>query len=426
MGATYLDTDRAYSKWLNENQEGFVANMTKSFTRSYYVIHRASCHLIKPGSARSNEPGAFTERGYRKVVGDTRASVLEWGLRKGFPVSSMRACQNCQQGEELVDQELGGILSAVDGEPLVLVQNERTAGGLYDGWMDVEGERYHFPNQYRNRVRPGRPFVYYRGVRQSQGRRDSPEYFGWGRIGNVYRDEGVPEDAPKREWQWFCEIEDYQSFAKPVAWKRTDGSHFEAIAQNEWGVGVRELDPLAFVEILRAAGQLQAPPPQPSMTYEIRDDLLLAPRSPKNSGKGGGGQEPSRRSRDAYRVGRDGERLVLTHLMERAEREQWTEVRWVADDGEKPGWDLQYVDARGVLQAVEVKTTTGPKFLNVELTAGEWAAALAKRDDYHLVLVADVYGKAKLQFISNPYGLVQAETARVEPLLYRFTGSTTR
>lgn len=39
-------------------------------------------------------------------------------------------------------------LSRTDA-PLVLVQNERTAGGHFDHWEDVTGERYHFPNQYR-------------------------------------------------------------------------------------------------------------------------------------------------------------------------------------------------------------------------------------------------------------------------------------
>jgi len=72
-------------------------------------------------------------------------------------------------------------LSRTDA-PLVLVQNERTAGGHFDHWEDVTGERYHFPNQYRNRVVPGRPFVYYRGVRRS-GERGTPEYFGTGRAG---------------------------------------------------------------------------------------------------------------------------------------------------------------------------------------------------------------------------------------------------
>jgi hypothetical protein len=39
--------------------------------------------------------------------------------------------------------------------PVVLTQNERTVGGHYDYWKDVTGERYHFPNVYKNKVVAG-------------------------------------------------------------------------------------------------------------------------------------------------------------------------------------------------------------------------------------------------------------------------------
>ena len=49
--------------------------------------------------------------------------------------------------------------------PLILVQNDRTAGGQYEHWRDIVGERYHFPNQYKNRIEAADRFVYYRGSR---------------------------------------------------------------------------------------------------------------------------------------------------------------------------------------------------------------------------------------------------------------------
>src|SRR6185503_16885091 len=104
--------------------------------------------------------------------------------------------------------------------PLVLVENEATVGGRYDDWKDVTGERYHFPNQYRNRVIPGRPFVYYRGSRRAHGRRGQPEDFGYGTIGDVWRDPDVPTDAPKRDWHWFCAIDEYQLFPYSVPAKQ--------------------------------------------------------------------------------------------------------------------------------------------------------------------------------------------------------------
>jgi hypothetical protein len=67
--------------------------------------------------------------------------------------------------------------------PLVLVQNPVIANEGFD-WKDIEGEQYHFPNQYKNRCVTGTPFVYYRGQRRPDRKRAVPEYFGTGRIGD--------------------------------------------------------------------------------------------------------------------------------------------------------------------------------------------------------------------------------------------------
>src|SRR5215831_2248167 len=99
--------------------------------------------------------------------------------------------------------------------PLVLVQNSVIVNPGYD-WKDIVGVQYHFPNQYKNLCIPGTPFVYYRDVRREAGQRGTPEYFGHARIGEVWRDDSVPETAPKRDWNWYCGIQDYVPFAIPV------------------------------------------------------------------------------------------------------------------------------------------------------------------------------------------------------------------
>ena len=76
--------------------------------------------------------------------------------------------------------------------PIVLVQNPVIVNEEYD-WKDIEGEQYHFPNQYKNRCKPSTSFVYYRGTRRPDGKRGTPEYFGYGRIGEVWRDSTIPE-----------------------------------------------------------------------------------------------------------------------------------------------------------------------------------------------------------------------------------------
>lgn len=122
---------------------------------------------------------------------------------QGFNVLDARRSESIVRqlrfGRDYAELELG---SAQD-MPLVLVENEVTVDERHSSWKDVTGERYHFPNQYRNRVIEGREFVYYRGVRRSDGTRGTPEYFGRGRIGEVWRDPEVPESAPKVEWKWF-------------------------------------------------------------------------------------------------------------------------------------------------------------------------------------------------------------------------------
>src|SRR5690242_15342170 len=99
---------------------------------------------------------------------------------------------------------------------LVLVENEVTVGGAYDFWADLTGVQYHYPNQYKNRIRPGRSFVYYRGSRRPNGRRGTPEYFGSGTIGAVWPDPDQPTDVRPANRRWLCEILDYESFDVPV------------------------------------------------------------------------------------------------------------------------------------------------------------------------------------------------------------------
>jgi hypothetical protein len=93
---------------------------------------------------------------------------------------------------------------AVDPRPLVLAENEVNAGESFD-WKDVTGERYHFPNNYKNKIVPGAHFVYYKGVRRGDGSRAQPAYFGCGEIGSVY---SVPETAhlPPAKRHWLAEI----------------------------------------------------------------------------------------------------------------------------------------------------------------------------------------------------------------------------
>ena len=122
--------------------------------------------------------------------------------------------------------------------PIVLVSNERTAGGKYDHWIDITGERYQYPNKYKNKVVEGRPFIYYRGSRRADGSRKSPEYFGHGIIGAVHVDPDTDQSVDKRgDWKWYCEIQDYWPFEENVPLKQNDGQYYEQIPENQWFAG---------------------------------------------------------------------------------------------------------------------------------------------------------------------------------------------
>ncbi len=139
-------------------------------------------------------------------------------------------------------------------QPLVLVENEVTVDGEYDHWADDTGVRYHYPNQYKNRVVTGRPFVYYKGTRRRDGRSGKPEYFGTGVVGRIWRDPDVPESAPKKNWKWHCEIEDYRALPASVLAKQGD-EYIESIDRYlGWRTGVREISWEAFRRILSLGG----------------------------------------------------------------------------------------------------------------------------------------------------------------------------
>lgn len=313
---------------------------------------------------------------------------------------------------------------------LVLVENEVTVDAKFDDWKDVTGERYHFPNQYRNQFVEGRRFVYYRGVRRAAGVRGTPEYFGTGTIGEIWRDSDIPEDSPKVRWKWFCNIEDYEPLQNPVPAK-IEGKPFEDIADNLWGVGVRPLSRRVLEEILKSAGLSPPPPPLTANSVPKVPNLedvtpssasgLLVPRKPSKGDKAKkGASSGGRRSRYSALVGRRGEEIALKYLRESLDETAAASLRWVSEAGEKPGWDIEYTDSDGNLIAVEVKATTGPSFPSIEVTANEWEAALERRDHFKLILVTKALtDHPPVVQLKNPAALAERGELFITPTVFR-------
>ena len=303
--------------------------------------------------------------------------------------------------------------------PLVLASNEVNVSDKYR-WKDITGVQYHFPNSYRKLVKPGQRFLYYRGVRRADGTRKAAEYFGQGIVGTVWRDETISENTPKAKWAWYCSIDDYRTFPAPVPAK-VDGEYWEKIPRNGWRNGVRRIDELTFNQVLAVAGTSASQPIVDTENLpQVEDEDLLRPSADlllKTAISDGGGGN-SRYSRNAILIGNRAESIALRWAELRFPKAK--KVRWVSQDGETPGWDIEVIDSEGKLTAIEVKGTTGASFSNFELTKGELEASRSMGDRYILVLVANcLKDKPKLQDIVNPWKVIEQQGLTLEPLLYR-------
>ena len=86
------DDDEGYGCWNDKNSAGFVLNVRRVPSLTYAVLHRATCKSI----SRLREDGAYTGRGYRKVVADNVVELQEYVRLLGRTDGSFsRVCGQC-------------------------------------------------------------------------------------------------------------------------------------------------------------------------------------------------------------------------------------------------------------------------------------------------------------------------------------------
>jgi hypothetical protein len=252
-----------------------------------------------------------------------------------------------------------------------------------------------------------------------------------GIVGNIWRDDAVPLDTPKKNWAWFCRVEDYVPFVVPVPAKINE-TFFETIEQNMWRNGVRKLSEEVFARITAAAGlspttQEELTPTLPELPEipalvirEVDSGLMVPTSSGVNDGADVQAGAQARRSRNAKIAGDRAEQIVLRFIGESVMGAR--DIRHVAADGEKPGWDIQYLDADGNLNAVEVKGSSASAFPNFELTQGEFNAARRLGRRYGVYLVADCFSRnPKVQRIQDPVALLGQRSLEAHPILWRIS-----
>jgi hypothetical protein len=314
-------------------------------------------------------------------------------------------------------------------EPIVLVQNEVTIDPQYENWQDETGKQYHFPNAYVNLIAEGKPFVYYRGTRRIGDQRKTPEYFGSGTIGTIAPDPTIRGDGPKRNRKWFATIRNYVAFEAPVPFQ-LNGQYLENRRGREWGrprrlpqdtyeliLDIGGLPPFAHVTI----------PDSLSLPRIEEVEIALAPpgttivRTMKSRPSvGSPGRSGARRSVRSQIAGRRAEEIALKYLRSTLSPGEQATLAWIADLGEKPGWDIQYRDPAGALVGVEVKGSAGSIFESVDVTANEWFAAERMQEKYLLILVANCLGpKPILEVFPNPALLLARHSISLIPVVYR-------
>jgi len=311
--------------------------------------------------------------------------------------------------------------------PIVLVSNDVNASDR----KDITGVQHHYPNGYRNLIQAGQLFVYYRGIRRAGNRRGEAEYFGQGVIGAIRRDPAIPEGTPKKNWAWYCAIEEYVPFLKPVPAK-VGGEFFERIKPNMWRNVVRELPLDIFKRIVAAAGMAPPTDNAPSVSLALPalelvevDEVstnLMTPSPHRtisldagNAGPPGSPRGHARRSRNAKLIADRAEQICLRHIGEDLPGVSY--LRHVAP--ESKGWDIEYVDATGTLNFVEVKGASEAAFPSFELTRKEFSAARQHGPRYWVYLVAGCLDqRPRLQRIQNPALLLDRNLLRAEPSVW--------
>lgn len=89
----FTDDDGRYLRWITDNPDGFVVNIERGERPGYAILHRSSCSLI----SRNREAGAYTLRGYKKVVSNDLNELRGYAKSIGRADGSFsKQCRHCQ------------------------------------------------------------------------------------------------------------------------------------------------------------------------------------------------------------------------------------------------------------------------------------------------------------------------------------------
>ncbi|MFC3802788.1 DUF3883 domain-containing protein [Cohnella sp. GCM10012308] len=308
----------------------------------------------------------------------------------------------------------------------IIVENDESQ------WDDRTGVSYHFPRKYRSLLTTGTSVIYYKGSQRKsrfskQRMSRDPHYFGLAKIGVVTQD-------TLNSAHYYAEITDYIPFTTAVHIRNNLGNYYEVPTKdNFWRDGVRASSKDVFANILNQTnlvfaqncpdieielGNSQYPPVNDSSPV-LADDILFIKREFERQKMDKGGNSGGFTSNSKV-IGDRAEEIVLKYLSDTLLQEEKVTLRWLAKDGETPGYDVSYVNQQDETICIEVKGTTSKAFLSFNITINEWMAAERERDNYFIYLVAECFSAfPSIQVIKNPFELCKDWS--LKPLAYRVT-----
>lgn len=302
----------------------------------------------------------------------------------------------------------------------IIVEND------ISNWEDETGTRYHFPKKYIKILETGTKVIYYKGRIKDKSFQmsrlsDSPHYFGIATIGEIWQD-------TENSKNYFAEIIDYTPFKKALSFKNKKGEYYEKIPEskksNYWRDGVRQINLETYNKIVNSSDyHIKSGEEKPVLEYSfdkpellfVEEDLLKS--YSKNNQKVKSGNSKPRYNVEAKKIGDLGERMVYEYLKSHLNYDQAKTLVWHADIGEKPGYDISYIDEDNNRICIEVKATTGKRFNNFIMTINEANAAKELGENFKIYLVSDCLSKsAKLNIINNP---TSQDNFKFEPISFK-------
>ena len=90
----FKNDEAGYFSWITSHPRGYVLNVRSEPDPTYVVLHRARCGQI---SSTKREPGAYTERNFRKWCGESMEELHLAAKREGRPDGTFsKRCGLCK------------------------------------------------------------------------------------------------------------------------------------------------------------------------------------------------------------------------------------------------------------------------------------------------------------------------------------------